>query len=161
MVLGAGEGRAQDLDPWRTAPQRIRTFVIVQMIALNVKRTQMDKSLGSVGASYVLYNAFLLSLYGICVRLSLPFLLCLSPFGRSYTSTVARWAFCLLSFIPFSFSRQDAYQFLHYSRCCLSNIRSCYHLKRLGFTRGFQRAISEPSTDHRTIGGSRPANWHM
>ena len=64
-------------------------------------------------------------------------------------------------FIPLPSVHHDAYKISHCSHYLFGFIWCCYRPRRTESTWSFERTVSEPSTDHGTIGGSRPPDRHL
>ena len=64
-------------------------------------------------------------------------------------------------FISLPSIHRNAYKFSYCSHCFFGFIWCCCYFRRMESTWSFERTVSEPSTDNRTTGGSRPPNRHL
>ena len=105
------------------------------------------------------------SLFIICIAIAFGPLYSLS-YVRSFLVLITRPLRCVGQpffgpFIPLPSIHQDACKFFHYSRYLSGFIWCCCHSRGTESTWSFERTVSEPSIDHRTIGGSRPPDRHL
>ena len=134
---------------------------MIELDLLGRKRGQMDKGLGPVRTSHIESNKSHVNYTAIAFSPSY------SLFCVSYSLVIIRRPLRFVvqpffsTFIALSSIHQNAYKFFHCSHYLFGFIRCCCCSRRVGSPWDLERTVSEPSTDHRTTGGSRSPSRNL
>ena len=134
---------------------------MIEVVSLKSKRRQMDKSMGPVRTYHVESNKSHVNCTAIAFSLSHSL-----SFVSSFLVIIRRPLRCVVQlffgpFIPLPSVHQDAYNFSNCSHYLFGFIRCCCRSRRAGYTWDLERTVSKPSTDHRTLGGSRSPSRNL